>query len=88
MWCCGAELRLVSNTPGEGRLEIYHNGSWGTVCNDAFDDIDAQVACNSLGYGLLTVLNFFCYMANMPVVKFESCSNRGQIIHTLSLIHI
>lgn len=45
------DLRLVSGTPGEGRLEIFHNGSWGTVCNDAFDDIDAQVACFSLGFG-------------------------------------
>jgi len=52
-WCCDADLRLVSNNPREGRLEIFHNGSWGTVCNDAFDDIDAQVACYSLGFGLL-----------------------------------
>ena len=52
---CGTELRLVSSTPREGRLEIFHNGSWGTVCNDAFNDVDAQVACFSLGFGLLTI---------------------------------
>jgi len=56
LWCCGTDLRLVSNTPGEGRLEILHNGTWGTVCNDAFNDIDAQVACFRLGFGLLTYL--------------------------------
>jgi len=55
VWFCGTELRLVSNTPGEGRLEIFHNGSWGTVCNDAFNDVAAQVACYSLGFGLLSV---------------------------------
>ena len=58
--CERAELRLVSNTMGEGRLEIYHNGSWGTVCNDAFDDANAQVACYSLGFGLLTFFTV-CY---------------------------
>jgi len=60
LWCGGADLRLVSNTYGEGRLEIYHNGTWGTVCNDAFDDIDAQVACFSLGFGFRNMCSFLC----------------------------
>ena len=34
----------------QGRLEVIHNGKYGTVCDDSFDDTDALVACRELGY--------------------------------------
>lgn len=33
-----------------GRLEIYANHAWGTVCSDGFDQNAAQVACRSMGH--------------------------------------
>ena len=46
------KVRLVGgNSSRDGRLEIFHNGTWGTVCDDSFDDTDARVACNNLGFG-------------------------------------
>jgi len=45
-------VRLVGGTSSnEGRLEVYYNGTWGTVCDDFFSDVDTRVACNSLGFG-------------------------------------
>lgn len=33
-----------------GRVEIFFNGEWGTVCDDTFGKEEGQVICNQLGY--------------------------------------
>ena len=94
-----AETRLVGGRgPHEGRVEVFYNGRWGSVCDEGWSISDAEVVCRELGYsgvvaaaccGRFGLGNGTIWLADVKCTGIErnirTCSHSGWGGHTCSL---
>ena len=50
--CTSGDVRLAGSgsSSTQGRVELCHNNQWGTICDDGWDNSDAEVICKQLKY--------------------------------------
>ena len=89
---CGpvqGDLRLAAGAaPNEGRLEIFVNDQWGTVCDDRWDINDAAVACRQLGFpGVITHLILSQVVSGTGPINLDDVQCLGNEARLLDCSH-
>ena len=60
MPCTNGDVYLTGGSTGsEGTVQLCYNNEFGTVCDDSWDDNDASVVCQQLGYPSELSLNSY-----------------------------
>ncbi|XP_050957947.1 deleted in malignant brain tumors 1 protein-like, partial [Labeo rohita] len=58
-------VRLVNGSnPCAGRVEVFHDGQWGTVCDDSWDIADAAVMCREVDCGKVIKITHSAYFGS------------------------
>ena len=100
MCLCYIVCLAGGRAPSEGRIELFHEGQWGTVCDDYFDLTDGGVVCRQLGHrdAMRYYHNARFGQGSGPIwlddlqctgteVSLFNCSHRGIGIHNCRHYH-
>lgn len=65
-------MRLVGgSSQNEGQLEVFYNNMWGSVCDDDWGQLDANVVCKQLGYNSTLSSNYYFDTRSIQKVKLK-----------------
>ena len=78
---CFSKVRLVGDSGSKGRFEVYHKGTWGTVCDNGFTDAAATVVCSMLGYRHTGRFIGNSYGAGSGAIWLENVQCRGRELY-------
>ncbi|KAI4904984.1 hypothetical protein NFI96_031643 [Prochilodus magdalenae] len=82
------DCKLFIRISCSGRLEVYHNAAWGSVCDDLWDIRDAQVVCRQLDCGpALSADGSAVFGAGSGPVWLSRVKCRGNEIHLWDCPH-
>uniref|UniRef100_A0A8C3M6X7 Uncharacterized protein n=1 Tax=Geospiza parvula TaxID=87175 RepID=A0A8C3M6X7_GEOPR len=73
----GNYVRIVGGGR-RGRVEIFHGGSWGTICDDGWSTREAGVVCRMLGFS--RAVSFFTAPAGTGQIWLDDVSCTGSEI--------
>ncbi|WAQ96305.1 NETR-like protein, partial [Mya arenaria] len=89
-----AQIHLVNGTsPREGRVEVSVDGgaTWGTICDDHFNNTEAGVICASLGYergsALAKLNSYFGGGSKSQVILLDDVYCKGNETNILACQH-
>lgn len=76
-------VRLANSTSGVticGRVEVFHDGEWGTVCDDRWNLAGGNVVCKQLGYVKAEKIFYTAHFGrgNGPIWMDSVQCNEGQ----------
>lgn len=86
--CTEGAIRLVGGADDyEGRIEICHDGVWGTICDDFWSGNDGVVACGQLGLDFVSTTTRASYGEGTGEIWLDNVMCTGSETELLDCTH-